>query len=76
MFVILQVGDEVVIDGGMVRLEVVEISGPDAHCRCIDPGLILSLQPYFQEDGMPSARAECLLVSHHSKGDTAFEMGC
>lgn len=34
-------GDELVVDGGMVRFEVVEKVGPDVHCRCIDPGLLL-----------------------------------
>ncbi|MCO5583531.1 hypothetical protein L7F22_037442 [Adiantum nelumboides] len=37
----MMVGDELVIDGGMVRFEVVERVGPDVHCRCIDPGLLL-----------------------------------
>lgn len=35
------IGDELVVDGGMVRFEVVEKVGPDVHCRCIDPGLLL-----------------------------------
>ncbi|CAD7697063.1 unnamed protein product [Ostreobium quekettii] len=38
----VEVGDEVVVDGGMVRLEVQQIAGPDVLCRCVDPGLILS----------------------------------
>lgn len=38
----IQPGDEVVVDGGMVTLEVVQKFGPDAICRVIDPGLILS----------------------------------
>ena len=38
----LQVGDQVVVDGGMVSLEVVSKAGPDTHCKVVDPGLILS----------------------------------
>eukprot|EP00249_Psilotum_nudum_P014971 c25098_g1_i1 orf=484-2454(-) len=34
-------GDELVVDGGMVRFKVVEKVGPDVHCQCIDPGLLL-----------------------------------
>lgn len=37
----IMIGDELVVDGGMVRFEVVEKVGPDVHCRCIDPGLLL-----------------------------------
>lgn len=37
----IMVGDELVVDGGMVRFEVAEKVGPDVHCRCIDPGLLL-----------------------------------
>ena len=35
------IGDELVVDGGMVRFEVVQKVGPDVHCKCIDPGLLL-----------------------------------
>eukprot|EP00891_Asterochloris_glomerata_P007380 jgi/Astpho2/7380/e_gw1.00114.32.1_t len=38
----VQVGDQVVVDGGMVSLEVVSKAGPDTHCKVVDPGLILS----------------------------------
>lgn len=37
----VKVGDELVVDGGMVRFEVIEKIGPDVRCRCIDPGLLL-----------------------------------
>lgn len=37
----VKVGDEVVVDGGMVRFVVVEKTGPDVLCRCCDPGLLL-----------------------------------
>lgn len=38
----VEVGDTVVVDGGMVVLEVVEKAGPDVKARTVDPGLILS----------------------------------
>lgn len=37
----IKVGDELLVDGGMVRFEVVEKIGPDVKCRCTDPGLLL-----------------------------------
>ncbi|KAJ8768360.1 hypothetical protein K2173_021513 [Erythroxylum novogranatense] len=37
----VKVGDELVVDGGMVRFEVIEKFGPDVKCRCTDPGLLL-----------------------------------
>uniref|UniRef100_A0A7I4BRX7 Pyruvate kinase n=1 Tax=Physcomitrium patens TaxID=3218 RepID=A0A7I4BRX7_PHYPA len=37
----VQVGDELVVDGGMVRFEVLEKVGPDVQCKCTDPGILL-----------------------------------
>ncbi|XP_074574611.1 pyruvate kinase isozyme A, chloroplastic-like [Curcuma longa] len=37
----VRVGDLLLVDGGMVRFEVIEKIGPDVKCRCIDPGLLL-----------------------------------
>lgn len=37
-----QPGDLVVVDGGMVSLEIESKMGPDVHCRVVDPGIILS----------------------------------
>ncbi|KAF2313915.1 hypothetical protein GH714_020508 [Hevea brasiliensis] len=37
----VQVGDELIVDGGMVTFEVIEKIGPDVKCRCTDPGLLL-----------------------------------
>ena len=34
-------GDELVIDGGMVTFEVIEKIGNDLSCKCTDPGLLL-----------------------------------
>lgn len=35
------VGDEIVVDGGMVRFMIEERNGPDVVAKCIDPGLLL-----------------------------------
>jgi pyruvate kinase len=37
----LKVGDELLVDGGMVQFEVVEKIGPDVKCLCTDSGLLL-----------------------------------
>ena len=34
-------GDELVVDGGMVRFQVLDKMGPDVRVRVIDPGLLL-----------------------------------
>ncbi len=47
-----QPGDLVVVDGGMVSLEVDTKMGPDVHCRVVDPGIILSRANLtFRRDG-------------------------
>ena len=35
-------GDAIVVDGGMVSLEVVSKAGPDVLARVVEPGLVLS----------------------------------
>ncbi|XP_047327766.1 pyruvate kinase isozyme A, chloroplastic-like [Impatiens glandulifera] len=37
----VDVGDELLVDGGMVRFEVIEKIGPDTKCCCTDSGLLL-----------------------------------
>ncbi|KAF3324383.1 pyruvate kinase isozyme A [Carex littledalei] len=37
----VRIGDELLVDGGMARFEVIEKVGPDVKCRCTDPGLLL-----------------------------------
>lgn len=37
----MKVGDELLVDGGMVRFVVIEKIGPDVICWCTDPGFIL-----------------------------------
>lgn len=38
----LQVGDLVVVDGGMVSMEVKQKMGPDVKVEVVDPGILLS----------------------------------
>lgn len=38
----IEIGDEIVVDGGMVLLIVTDKTGPDVHCSCRDPGILLS----------------------------------
>jgi pyruvate kinase len=48
----VQVGDLIVVDGGMVSLAVVSKAGPDVKAQVVDPGLILSRANLtFQRDG-------------------------
>ncbi|XP_073270139.1 pyruvate kinase isozyme A, chloroplastic-like [Primulina huaijiensis] len=48
----IDVGDEVVIDGGMASFEVVEKVGNDLRCKCTDPGLLLPRAKLsFRRDG-------------------------
>eukprot|EP00252_Welwitschia_mirabilis_P022542 TRINITY_DN6127_c0_g1_i1.p1 TRINITY_DN6127_c0_g1~~TRINITY_DN6127_c0_g1_i1.p1 ORF type:complete len:585 (+),score=84.92 TRINITY_DN6127_c0_g1_i1:220-1974(+) len=37
----VQIGDQIIVDGGMVTFEVISKEGPDVQCKCIDPGLLL-----------------------------------
>ncbi|KAJ7946190.1 Pyruvate kinase [Quillaja saponaria] len=48
----IEVGDELVIDGGMATFEVIEKNGGDLHCKCTDPGLFLPRAKFsFWRDG-------------------------
>ena len=37
----MKVGDELLVDSGMVRFDVIEKIGPNVKCLCTDPGLLL-----------------------------------
>lgn len=37
----VKIGDELLVDGGMVRFVVADKIGPDVLCQCTDPGLLL-----------------------------------
>ncbi|KAL6782593.1 hypothetical protein ACKKBG_A07405 [Auxenochlorella protothecoides x Auxenochlorella symbiontica] len=58
----VQVGDEIVIDGGMVSLEVEGKAGPDVYCRVVDPGLVLSRANLtFRRGGRPVRAKNAML---------------
>lgn len=48
----IEIGDELVIDGGMASFRVIEKIGNDLKCKCIDPGLFLPRAKFsFWRDG-------------------------
>ncbi|KAI8013243.1 hypothetical protein LOK49_LG05G02338 [Camellia lanceoleosa] len=40
----VKVGDKLLVDGGMVRFEVIEKIGSDVKCRCTDHGRVRALE--------------------------------
>ena len=62
------IGDELVVDGGMVRFEVIDKVGPDVHCRCTDPGLLLPRANLtFWRDGHLVREGSAMLPTISSK---------
>lgn len=48
----IEVGDEIVIDGGMTSFEVIAKIGGDLRCKCTDSGLFLPRAKFsFWRDG-------------------------
>lgn len=53
----IEMGDELVIDGGMASFEVIEKIGTDLRCKCTDPGLFLPRAKFsFWRNGRLVAR--------------------
>nr|KJB38235.1 hypothetical protein B456_006G244400 [Gossypium raimondii] len=66
----VKVGDELLVDGGMVRFEVIEKIGPDVKCRCTDPGLLLPRANLtFWRDGSLVRERNAMLPTISSKVD-------
>ncbi|CAL9127383.1 unnamed protein product [Musa acuminata var. zebrina] len=64
----VKVGDELLVDGGMVRFEVIEKIGPDVKCRCTDPGLLLPRANLtFWHDGSLVRESNAMLPTISSK---------
>jgi len=64
----VKVGDELLVDGGMVRFEVAEKIGPDVKCRCTDPGLLLPRANLtFWRDGSLVRERNAMLPTISSK---------
>ena len=60
----VQVGDLVVVDGGMVSLEVKQKMGPDVKVVVVDPGIVLSRAnlTFRRNGGLVRARNSMLPV--------------
>ncbi|BFG13982.1 hypothetical protein CerSpe_002560 [Prunus speciosa] len=72
----VKVGDELLVDGGMVRFEVVEKLGPDVKCRCTDPGLLLPRANLtFWRDGSLVRERNAMLPTISSKDWLDIDFG-
>ncbi|BBN08758.1 pyruvate kinase [Marchantia polymorpha subsp. ruderalis] len=72
----VQAGDELVVDGGMVRFDVVKKLGPDVICRCIDPGLLLPRANLtFWRDGRLVRERNAMLPTISSKDWLDIDFG-
>ncbi|KAH9624109.1 hypothetical protein KSS87_020574 [Heliosperma pusillum] len=69
-------GDELVVDGGMVRFEVIEKFGPDVKCLCTDPGLLLPRANLtFWRDGKVVRERNAMLPTISSKDWLDIDFG-
>ncbi|XP_039798796.1 pyruvate kinase isozyme A, chloroplastic-like isoform X1 [Panicum virgatum] len=70
------VGDELLVDGGMARFEVIEKLGPDVKCRCTDPGLLLPRANLtFWRDGSIVRERNAMLPTISSKDWLDIDFG-
>ncbi|KAF9592694.1 hypothetical protein IFM89_016771 [Coptis chinensis] len=69
----VKVGDELLVDGGMVRFEVIEKIGPDVKCRCTDSGLLLlRANLTFLERWKSGSRTKRHVSNNFFKGLTGY----
>ncbi|CAA7388081.1 unnamed protein product [Spirodela intermedia] len=72
----VKVGDELLVDGGMVRFEVIEKIGPDVRCHCTDPGLLLPRANLtFWRDGSLVRERNAMLPTISSKDWLDIDFG-
>ncbi|KAJ6800347.1 putative pyruvate kinase isozyme A, chloroplastic [Iris pallida] len=72
----VRVGDDLLVDGGMVRFEVIEKLGPDVKCRCTDPGLLLPRANLtFWRDGSLVRERNAMLPTISSKDWLDIDFG-
>ncbi|KAL1222637.1 Plastidial pyruvate kinase 1 [Cardamine amara subsp. amara] len=72
----VSVGDELLVDGGMVRFEVIEKIGPDVKCLCTDPGLLLPRANLtFWRDGSLVRERNAMLPTISSKDWLDIDFG-
>lgn len=68
LIIAYQVGDHVIVDGGMVTLDVTAKAGPDVTCSVADPGIILSRANLtFRRDGQTVRARNSMLPVLSSK---------
>lgn len=69
----VKVGDDLLVDGGMVRFEVLEKIGPDVKCLCTDPGLLLPRANLtFWRNGSLVRERNAMLPTISSKVSNSF----
>ncbi|KAJ7563272.1 hypothetical protein O6H91_03G103900 [Diphasiastrum complanatum] len=72
----IKIGDELVVDGGMVRFEVIDKIGPDVKCHCIDSGLLLPRANLtFWRDGQVVREKNAMLPTISSKDWIDIDFG-
>ncbi|XP_060181067.1 pyruvate kinase isozyme A, chloroplastic [Lycium barbarum] len=72
----VRVGDDLLVDGGMVRFEVIEKIGPDVKCLCTDPGLLLPRANLtFWRDGKLVRERNAMLPTISSKDWLDIDFG-
>lgn len=73
----VRVGDDLLVDGGMVRFEVIEKIGPDVKCLCTDPGLLLPRANLtFWRDGHLVRERNAMLPTISSKVGASPSLKC
>jgi len=64
----VKVGDEILVDGGMVNFRVAELQGPDVICECVEPGLLLpKANLTFRRNGLPVRARNSMLPTISAK---------
>ncbi|KAL5860154.1 hypothetical protein ACOSQ3_001448 [Xanthoceras sorbifolium] len=72
----MKVGDELLVDGGMVRFVVTEKIGPDVICYCTDPGMLLPRANLtFWRDGSLVRERNAMLPTISSKDWLDIDFG-
>ena len=74
----VETGDELVVDGGMVRFEVLAKIGPDVLVRVIDPGLLLPRAnlTFFRRGRLVRERNAMLPTISSKVSSLYFSLGC
>lgn len=64
----VKLGDEISVDGGMVKFQVDAVQGPDVICACTEPGLLLPRANItFRRDGQPVRARNSMLPTISAK---------